>query len=61
MFLDFGITEDLKNSLDSKVKLGNPIGNQTWISIGSIDAEAENTILWSPDVKNIFFFFKKRP
>ena len=54
MFLDYGVT-DLKNSLDSKVKPVNPIGNQTWIPIGSIDAEAENTILWPPDEKNKFF------
>ena len=30
----------------------NPKGNQSWIFIGSTDAEAENPILWPPDVKN---------
>ena len=29
----------------------NPKGNQSWILIGRTDAEAETTILWSPDVK----------
>ena len=27
-------------------------GNQSWIFIGRTDAEAENPILWPPDVKN---------
>ena len=27
-------------------------GNQSWIFIGSVDAEAETPILWPPDVKN---------
>ena len=30
----------------------NPKGNQSWIFIGRIDAEAEIPILWWPDVKN---------
>ena len=30
----------------------NPKGNQSWIFIGRIDAEAEITILWPPDEKN---------
>ena len=30
----------------------NPKGNQSWIFIGRTDAEAENAILWPPDVKN---------
>ena len=30
----------------------NPEGNQSWISIGSTEAEAETPILWPPDVKN---------
>ena len=30
----------------------NPKGNQSWISIGRTDAEAETPILWPPDAKN---------
>ena len=32
----------------------NPKGNQSWISIGRTDAEAEDPILWPPDVKRWF-------
>ena len=35
-----------------KVKLHNLKGNQPWIFIGRIDAEAEAPIHWSPDVKS---------
>ena len=37
-----------------EIKLVNSKGNQSWIFIGSTDAEAEAPILWSPDVKNWF-------
>ena len=30
----------------------NPKGNQSWISTGRADAEAETPILWPPDEKN---------
>ena len=30
----------------------HPKGNQSWVSIGRTDAEAETPILWPPDVKN---------
>ena len=30
----------------------NPEGNQSWIFIGRIDAEAEAPVLWPPDVKS---------
>ena len=30
----------------------NPKGNQSWVFIGRIDAEAETPILWPPDAKN---------
>ena len=33
-------------------KSANPKGNQLWIFIGMIDAEAEAPILWPPDVKS---------
>ena len=32
-----------------EIKTVNPKGNQFWICIGSIDAEAEAPILWPPD------------
>ena len=42
-----------ESSLDIKdIKLVNPKGNQLWIFIGRINAEAEAPILWPPDVKN---------
>ena len=45
----------LVSPLHSKViKPGNPKGNQQWLFIGRIDAEAEAPILWPPDVKNQF-------
>ena len=43
----------LESPLDSKeIKPVNPKGNQSWIFIGRIDAEAEALILWAPDTKN---------
>ena len=43
----------LDSPLDSKeIKLVNPKGNQPWIVIGTIDAEAEAPILQSPDEKS---------
>ena len=51
MILECGVGEDSWESLglqwDQTV---NPKGNQSWIFIGRIDAEAP--ILWPPDVKN---------
>ena len=42
----------LKNHLDSKeIKPVSPKGNQLWIFIWKIVAEAEAPILWPPDVK----------
>ena len=39
--------------LDSrKIKPVNPKGNQPWIFIGRIDAEAEALILWPPNAKS---------
>ena len=35
-----------------KTKPVHPKGNQSWILIGTTDAEAEAPILWPPDVKN---------
>ena len=36
----------------AKNKPVNPKGNQSWIFVGGIDAEAEAPILWPPDVKS---------
>ena len=30
----------------------HPKGNQSWVFIGKIDAEAETPVLWPPDVKS---------
>ena len=47
------LEKTLKSPLDSKeIKPVNPKGNQSWISIGRTDAEAETPILWPPDAKN---------
>ena len=37
---------------DKEIKPVNAKGNQSWIFIGRIDAEAETPIFWPPDVKN---------
>ena len=43
----------LKSPLDcQKIKPVHPRGNQSWISIGRTDAEAETPTLWPPDLKN---------
>ena len=43
----------LESPLDCKeIQPVHPIGNQSWISIGRTDAEAETPILWPPDAKN---------
>ena len=43
----------IENPLDSKeIKPVNPKGNQSWIFIERIDAEAETPILWPPDAKS---------
>ena len=45
------LEKTLESPLDSKeIKLVNPKGNQPWIFIGRIDAEAP--ILWPPDAKS---------
>ena len=45
------LEKTVENPLDCKeIKPVNPKGNQSWIFIGRMDAEAP--ILWPPDVKN---------
>ena len=53
------VLKTLESFLDCKeIKPVHPKGNQCWIFIGRTDAEAETSIIWSPDVKN---WFLKRP
>ena len=48
------LEKTLESPFDSKeIKPVNPKGNQPWIFIGKIDAEAP--ILWSPDAKSRLF------
>ena len=47
------LEKTLESPLESKeIQPVHPKGNQSWIFIGSTDAEAETPILWLPDVKN---------
>ena len=39
-----------------KIQPVHPKGNQSWIFIGSTDAEAETLILWPPDGKNLLIW-----
>ena len=47
------LEKTLESPLDSKeINPVHPKGNQPWLFIGRIDAEAEAPILWPPDVKS---------
>ena len=47
------LEKTLESPLDcKKIQPVNPKGDQSWIFIGRTDAEAENPILWPPNVKN---------
>ena len=47
------LEKTFESPLDCKeIQPVNPKGNQSWIFIGRIDAEAEIPILWPPDSKN---------
>ena len=47
------LEKTLESPVNSKeIKPVNPKGNQSWILIGSTDAEADIPIFWPPDVKN---------
>ena len=47
------LEKTLERPLDCKeIQPIHPKGNQSWISIGRTDVEAETPILWPPDVKN---------
>ena len=53
------LEKTLESPLDCKINPVNPKGNQPWIFIGRIDAEAEAPILWPPDAKSQLHW--KRP
>ena len=47
------LQKTLESPLDFKeIQPVHPKWNQSWISIGRSDVEAETPILWPPDVKN---------
>ena len=51
------LEKTLESFLDSKeIQPVHPKGNQSWIFIGRIDAEAETPRLWQPDAKNWFIW-----
>ena len=48
------LEKTLQSPLECKeIKPVRPKGNQSWIFIGRTDAEAETSILWPPDAKNL--------
>ena len=48
-----GLEKTLESPWNSReIKPVNPKGNQPWIVIGTIDADAEAPIHWPPDVKS---------
>ena len=52
-FWTVALEKTLKSPLDSEeIEPVHPKGNQSWIFLGSTDAEAETPILWPPDAKN---------
>ena len=43
----------LESLLDCKeIQPVHPKGNQSWVFIGTTDAEDETPLIWPPDVKN---------
>ena len=49
------LEKTLESPLDCKeIQPVDPKGNQPWIFIGSIDAEADTPALWPPDMKSWF-------
>ena len=52
MLLNCGIGEDSWEPPCKEIQPVHSKGNQPWILIGRIDAEAETPILWPPEVKN---------
>ena len=53
MLLNCGVGEDFESPLDCKeIQSVPPKGDQSWVSIGRTDVEAETPILWPPDAKS---------
>ena len=51
--LNFSHSSESKSPLDCKeIQPVHPKGDQSWIFVGSSDAEAETPIFWPPDAKN---------
>ena len=51
------LEKTLESCLDCKeIQPVHPKGDQSWLFIGSTDAEAETPILWPPDAKNWFIW-----
>ena len=51
------LEKTLQSSLDCKeIKPVHSKGNQSWIFIGRTDADAEDPILWHPNVKNLLIW-----
>ena len=49
------LEKTFESPLDCKeIQPVHPKGNQSWVFIGSTDAEAEASILWPPDVMSQF-------
>ena len=52
--LNCGVEKTLESTLSCKeIQPVHPKGNQSWIFIGRMDAEAETPILWPPDEKTV--------
>ena len=50
MLLNVVLEKAIERPLDCKdIQPVHPKGNQPWIIIGRIDAEAEGPVLWPPD------------
>ena len=53
MLLNCGVGEDFESPLDCKeIQPVHPKGDQSWVSMGRTEAEAETPILWPPDAKS---------
>ena len=52
MLLNCGVGEDSCESLGLEIQPVHPKGDQSWVFIGSTDAEAGTPILWPPHVKS---------
>ena len=51
------VLKTLESPLDGKeIQEVHPKGNQSWISIGRTDGEADTPILWPPDAKNLLIW-----